>query len=223
MLHLRLNVRTNVRKKASVQILRFEDEVIVEPRKKRTSRGTLILATIGVLIGVGTAFASSTIQINGGQGVTLGQGVSQVTGCDSAINVATAAGLSTPTASPNPGSSDTSTLLAPAPTFYLKTLTLSEIDSNKTRTDGTGCGGKTLKIQLFYSVAAGGGKTEKARTCAEIEGAVKDDTSSVSCKEDAIFLPIVSSAIDNYKDVLTFTSKLPSDLDYVTIVSTDSV
>jgi hypothetical protein len=222
-LHLRLNVRTNVRKKASVQILRFEDEVIVEPRKKRTSRGTLILATIGVLIGVGTAFASSTIQINGGQGVTLGQGVSQVTGCDSAINVATAAGLSTPTASPTLGSSDTSTLVAPAPTFYLKTLTLSEIDSSKTRNDGTGCGGKTLKIQLFYSVAVGDGKTEKARTCEEIGSAVRTSGSPFSCKDDAIFIPIASGSVTNYMDALTFTPKLPSDLDYVTIVSTDSV
>lgn len=209
------------RERASMQILRFDDEVIAPPKKKSLSRGSLTIVSIGVLLGVGTAFASSTIQINGGQGVTLGQGVSQVTGCDSSINVATAAGLDTPSVS----ASDTST--ASEPKFYLSTLTLGAIDSIATRTDGTGCGGKALKIQFFYASLSSDGKikTEKARTCAELGTPTHSKISSLTCVNDptgdALYLNINKEDSAAYSDILTFSSNLSSDLDYVTLVSTD--
>ena len=207
------------RERASMQILRFDDEVIAPPKKKSLSRGSLTIVSIGVLLGVGTAFASSTIQINGGQGVTLGQGVSQVTGCDSSINVATAAGLTTLTVA----ASDTST--ASEPKFYLSTLTLGAIDSFATRTDGTGCGGKALKIQFFYAEIKDGNKTEKARTCAELGTPTHSKISSLTCVNDptgdALYLNINNEGSAAYSDILTFSSKPSSDLDYVTLVSTD--
>jgi hypothetical protein len=201
-----------------MQILRFDDEVV--PARKRTgfSKGLYVIAAIGILLGVGTAFASSTIAINSGNGVTLGQGVSQVTGCDSSITVATAAGLLTATAS---------TPSAPAPTFFLKTLTLSDIDSTRTDpTTGVGCGGKFLKVQLFYTVELGGAKTETARSCSELGSDLKSSSSSnstYSCKDSALYLSIPAATSQLYTDTITFPNTLSSDLDYVTLVSTDSV
>ena len=80
-----------------MQILRFEDDETPVLKKKRSTKGILVIAAVAVFFGVGTAFASSTININGGAGVTLGQGVSRVTGCDETMTVATAAGLLTAT------------------------------------------------------------------------------------------------------------------------------
>jgi hypothetical protein len=68
-----------------MQILRFDDEAKATPNRKKTSRSLLILGLVGALFGISTAFASSTITINGTNAVNLGQGVVTVSGCDSNI------------------------------------------------------------------------------------------------------------------------------------------
>lgn len=68
-----------------MQILHFDDERKAMPNRKKTSRSLLILGLVGALFGISTAFASSTITINGTNAVALGQGVVTVSGCDSNI------------------------------------------------------------------------------------------------------------------------------------------
>ena len=211
-----------------MQILRFEDDETPVLKKKRSTKGILVIAAAAVFFGVGTAFASSTININGGAGVTLGQGVSRVTGCDETMTVATAAGLLTATEpAPSPSSSATP-VAAPKPTFYLNTLKLSNIDSTPTRGDGTGCGNKFLKIQLFYTVDVAGAKTETARTCTEmnapatIPSSNNSANSKYTCKDGAIYLQIPATSLADYQDTITFPNTLNADLDYVAIMSTDS-
>ena len=68
-----------------MQILRFDDEGVKAPNRKKSSRSLLILGLVGALFGISSAFASSTIQINSGNPVDLGQGVVTVSGCDSNI------------------------------------------------------------------------------------------------------------------------------------------
>ena len=206
-----------------MQILRFDEEETPAPKRKRTSgpsKGLLVVAAVAVLFGVGTAFASSTISINNNGPVTLGQGVSQVTGCDSSITVGTAAGLDLPqaTASPAP---------APSPSFYLTSLTVSNIDNhpgNSVLADSPGCGDKYLKVQLFYTDPSKTLKQEKARTCSEMAPATSGSppTSPVTCLNDALFLKIATGTTATYQDTINFPKTLSSDLDYVTLVSTDT-
>jgi hypothetical protein len=70
-----------------MQILRFEDAPEVAPKRKKSSAGWIGLGLVAALFGVSTAFASSTIAINGGNTINLAQGVVAVTGCDSDIGV----------------------------------------------------------------------------------------------------------------------------------------
>jgi hypothetical protein len=215
-----------------MEILRFEDTESPAPKRKHRSTGLVALGLVAALMGIGTAFASSTIQINGNNPVTLGQGVTQVTGCDSAITVTTAAGLSTPTVSMATASADPS---AVKPTFYLKNLILGEIDNNPFDTKtGIGCGGKYLAVQVFHSDSANSSTTEKARDCMElgfsslVPPSTKNATdptaaATETCSNSIIYVGIPSGKATNYATTLSFPNSVSSDLDFVTVVSTDGV
>jgi hypothetical protein len=218
-----------------MQILRFDEEVSPAPKRKRStgpSRGLLVVAAVAVLFGIGTAFASSTISINGNAPVTLGQGVTQVTGCDSAITVTTAAGLDAPVV--NTATAD-ETPTAVQPNFYLSSLVLGGINNtNVTNPDGTGCGGKYLAIQIFHSTLNKGAGTtqEVARTCVELgfSGAepalpVTPPTPATTekCSKSIVYVLIPSGSIADYKTTLTFPTSVSSELDFVTVVSTNEV
>ena len=68
-----------------MEILRFEDTESPAPKRKHRSKGLVALGLVAALMGIGTAFASSTITVNGNNQVNLGQGVVTVSGCDSNI------------------------------------------------------------------------------------------------------------------------------------------
>ena len=120
-----------------MEILRFDESERSSSPRKKSSRTWLLLGFFGVVLGIGSAFASSTIAINGNNKVDLGQGVSVVTACDTAVNISAQSGT---TAS---GTSD--------PTFYLKTLSVSDLNT-VTKTDATSpaCGGKYLDLQVYH-------------------------------------------------------------------------
>ena len=73
-----------------MEILRFEEESAPAPKKKHRSKGLIALGLVATMMGAGTALAttSSTISINGGNGLELGQGVTAVVGCDDNIGIA---------------------------------------------------------------------------------------------------------------------------------------
>jgi len=218
----------------AMEILRFEDTESPAPKRKHRSTGLVALGLVAALMGIGTAFASSTIQINGNNPVTLGQGVTQVTGCDSAISVTTAAGLSTPNINT---SLATATPSALQPTFYLKNLILAEIDNNKfDATTGIGCGGKYLAVQVFHSVAGDtlGTTKEEARTCDALgfdhseppsiaDAAGPTSLATETCSKSVIYVGIPTGHLTTYATTLSFPTSVSSDLDFVTVVSTDGV
>lgn len=70
-----------------MEILRFEQVPESAPKRKKSSRGFLALGLVAALFGISTAFASSTIQINNDQAITLGQGVTVLATCDNFIGV----------------------------------------------------------------------------------------------------------------------------------------
>ncbi len=121
-----------------MQILRFEDAPEVAPKRKKSSAGWIGLGLVAALFGVSTAFASTSIQINGDAPISLAQGVIEVSAaCDPTITVALE-----------------STLKADFESFYVGKIRVSNID-------GTVCGGKDFKLS-FYDT------TTTALTCAEL-------------------------------------------------------
>ena len=115
----------------------------------------------------------------------------------------------------------------------------SVIDNNPFNVaTGTGCGGKYLAVQVFHSVVGDGGTgttKEAARTCSEL-GYAADPSSSKpnasaptngateTCSKSIIYVLIPSNSPSaNYSTTLNFPTSVSSDLDFVTVVSTDSV
>ena len=217
----------------AMEILRFEDTDSPAPKRKHRSTGLVALGLVAALMGIGTAFASSTIQINGSNPVTLGQGVTQVTGCDSAISVTTAAGLSTPNIDNDVLATSKPSVLQP--TFYLKNLILGEIDNHEfDATTGIGCGGKYLAVQVFHSNPGVATTTEKARDCIELGFSDLEPTTTnnatgptasatETCSKSIIYVGIPKGASTTYATTLSFPTSVSSDLDFVTVVSTDGV
>ncbi len=168
-----------------MQILRFEDAPEVAPKRKKSSAGWIGLGLVAALFGVSTAFASSTIAINGGNTINLAQGVVAVTGCDSDIGVLPATSLVK-----NPGTG----VLG----FDVTSLTVG-FDH-----DGTGSGkiagtcgnikpGEEVtpvdfKIQFYVD-----GPTPTAKTCTEMFGG--DITKAGALAAGLTFLPTTDSDI----------------------------
>ena len=82
-----------------MEILRFEEAATSAPKRKKSSKGYVALGLVATVFGLGSAFASSTIAINGTNEVNLGQGVVTVSGCDSNIGFKPVTKLSSDAAS----------------------------------------------------------------------------------------------------------------------------
>ena len=78
-----------------MEILRFEDSTSPAPKRKKSSKGYITLGFVAAVFGIGSAFATTTssIQINNDAPISLGQGITAFTTCDSKIAVIPATSL----------------------------------------------------------------------------------------------------------------------------------
>ena len=196
-----------------MEILRFDESDAPAPKRKRPSKAWLALSMVAALMGVGTAFASSTININGNNLTPLGQGVSTATTCDSRIDVTPTAGLNTPI-------EDSSTALSELkPSFYLSSIVVSGINyATPDPETAVGCYGVDFKLQVWKNKSVGeeGKVMATALDGTELGGAsisVNGTGSNWKCDTDAIFFR-------DSKDSHTISVNASSDFDYITLVST---
>lgn len=196
-----------------MEILRFEVQGPTAPHRKQSSRGFLVVGLIATLFGISSAFASSTITINTDNKVNLGQGVVKVSGCDESVNVVPSTKMEI---------NETGT-----PTFYMDKITISNIDTRTTGSDGYGCAEKTFDIQIFHS-----GSGTEAYTCSNLqpispfsatyELATTQTLSPTSCSDSTLSFTMPSqSTFAGYPNPI-FTLhfvKAPSDISYITLVS----
>jgi hypothetical protein len=125
-----------------MEILRFEDSTSPAPKRKKSSKGYITLGFVAAVFGIGSAFATTTssIQINNDAPISLGQGITAFTTCDSKIAVIPATALN-----------------AERTTFGLTKVTIGAIyngDDEYLINDAnspTGCGDADLVIK-FYQV-----------------------------------------------------------------------
>jgi hypothetical protein len=196
-----------------MEILRFDEADAPTPKRKRPSKAWLALSMVAALMGVGTAFASSTININGNNLTPLGQGVSTATTCDSRIDVTPTAGLNTPI-------EDSSTALSELkPSFYLSSIVVSGINNATPDSEtAVGCYGVDFKLQVWKNKSVGeeGKVMATALDCIALGDAsisVDGTGSNWKCDTDAIFFRDV-------KESHTISVNASSDFDYITLVST---
>jgi hypothetical protein len=207
-----------------MEILRFEEATSPSPKRKQTSKGFLTLSFVAVLFGVGSAFATTTVEINSGQGVSLGQGVTLAAACDNEIGV-------TPITEMRVVEGAT-----PSPTFFLAKLEISDIDSEERDTDSTpevnGCGGQTFDVQIFNT-----SPTPTAYSCSELQPNIAtpggdiqatygrsnlDRTyTGINCTDSTISFQVVPGTdVDLRYDILF--DDAPSAISYITLVSRES-
>jgi len=125
-----------------MEILRFVEAPTGAPIRKKSSRSFLALGLVATLFGISTAFASSTIAINNGTNVQLGQGVVTVSGCDSNIGFKPV------------------TKLAPDATSFQLTDFIIGYDWSDVNDfgliDTTACDLKQMKVTLYKDKVGGG-------------------------------------------------------------------
>jgi hypothetical protein len=192
-----------------MEILRFDDAGSSTPQRKKSSRGMLVVGLVATLFGISSAFASSTIQINGDAPIALGQGVTAVTACDEAITIAPKTTMSTKTGEP---------------VFYLETITVTNVDT-RTTVAGVGCGTKIFDLQVFH------GSPAVAYTCAELKnsGGVSVSggaTITSRCDGSTISFTIPVSGTpglgDNPEFEIPFADG-PGTFGYVTLISRSAI
>lgn len=197
-----------------MEILRFEDQGPKAPNRKKSSRGFLIVGLIATLFGISSAFASSTITINGGTNVDLGQGVVKVTGCDPEVNVSPHTSMTVETS---------------GPTFYLDSINITNLDTQTAHDNGLGCSEKTFDVQVFYEDKSDANKI-KAYSCSALNDSsytatyfqIALHTLAKGCASSTLSftMPAQSVFVSNLNpEFILHFEKAPSDISYITLVS----
>ena len=198
-----------------MEILRFDESDAPAPKRKSASKGWLALGLVATLMGVGTAFASSTITI---PTVSLGQGVAKVTNCDDHVSVSPEA---------------TGTVSGDVPVFRTTSIGISNVDGYLSAKNN-GCNDQDFGIQVFKKYTSNYDEREdvtgtlKTITCDDLAGkylattGITSNATSVKCdpSTNTIWLNLGSS-LDPGADTNSFTITLDTtnDIDYVTLVS----
>jgi hypothetical protein len=198
-----------------MEILRFEEATSPAPKRKKSSKGFLTLSFVAVLFGVGSAFATTTVQINSGRDVSLGQGVTLAAACDTEIDVMPVTAMTLETV----GDED-------VPTFYLTELQIKGIDARPSSLPGitpkvTGCGDKFFDIQIFNPA------TGIAYTCAALKAAANavDEAptdSAITCIDDDKLSFEIKRFADEDREYKILFNEAPSAISYITLVSRES-
>jgi hypothetical protein len=193
-----------------MEILRFDDGGTPSHPRKKSSRGMLVVGLVATLFGISSAFASSTIAINGNAPIALGQGVTAVTACDEAIDIAPRTVMSTKTGEP---------------IFYLEKILVSNVDT-RTTVAGVGCGTKIFDLQIFN-----GASPAVAYTCSDLKNTGGVSISGVApffsdCDGSTISFEIPSSGTDGLGSNPIFEIPFadgPGTFGFVTLVSRDAI
>ena len=193
-----------------MEILRFDDEPTATPKRKRSSRGLLAVAFFAMVLGVGSAFASSSISINSDKGIDLGQGVTLVAACDTSLHVSLVSQLN-PSSLPEPGTHPSPT---PTPHFNLNKLQVSELDASS-----SGCGGKTLVFQLLDG-------NNDAYTCSKLSidsvnlGSTTISNSKYNCASSKISVTLPDNSGETVLEInFNNIENDNSDISAITVVS----
>ena len=203
-----------------MEILRFDDAGNSTPQRKKSSKGMLVVGLVATLFGISSAFASSTITINGSNSVDLAQGVVQVTGCDSNIGVQPVTALT---------KNETGTVL-----FKVTAVTVGyKYDASTAGyIDTTECAGKAMKIQFYKNIAG----TPTALTCTDLTGTTDSlgasltgkvsvtqtstsNATNFKCQSSSIYF-----AVTHTQEDINFINPTlnPDAFDYITIESTQA-
>jgi hypothetical protein len=187
-----------------MEILRFEEATTTAPKRKKSSKGYLTAGFVAALFGIGSAFASNTIAINGNAPIALGQGVTIVTECDTSISISPITSM---------------TVEAGGPKFYMNELQIGDVNTSLPGADGLGCGGATFDIQIFDA-------GNNPYTCTALNpGVIAQEqgllgaAQALTCGVDNKLSFKISSLNPGDRDYTISFTNAPSDISFITLVS----
>jgi len=173
-----------------MQILRFDEAGSNAPHRKKSARGMIVAGLVASLFGIGTAFASTTIGINGGGAIDVGQGVSIVTACDSdnLIDIRFGSALKSDKSIRDEvddyKDDETATAegkLKGKPVFYTNNIVFSKVDDRPyDRTSGFGCDGEYFDLQIYYHPGEEAAGVVKPYTCGQLGLAGRSGSDGIS-------------------------------------------
>jgi hypothetical protein len=194
-----------------MEILRFEDSTSPAPKRKKSSKGYITLGFVAAVFGIGSAFATTTVEINSGDGISLGQGVTLAAACDTDIDIVPITAMTVE----DPG----------GPTFYLTELQINGIDSQETNLGVdpavTGCGGQVFDIQIFNPL------TDLPYQCIDLElfgdvTVLEEATPGIiDCNISTLSFEVLAFDSEDRDYKIEFV-KAPSAISYITLVSRES-
>jgi hypothetical protein len=172
-----------------MEILRFEEATTTAPKRKKSSKGYLTLGFVAALFSVGSAFATTTssININKGDTISLGQGITLFTTCDEFIAVL-------PVTKLNTLATDFVLDKVTIGAEYAGEATKYKID---TATEPAGCGGVDFKVTFYKGadvadVCADNGIAKTSGVFTPIVGA-----SGSKCESNSIFFKVSTATSYN--------------------------
>ena len=172
-----------------MQILRFDDEGVKAPSRKKSSRSLLILGLVGALFGISSAFASSTITINTDNKVNLGQGVVTVSGCDSNI-----------------GFKPVTKLSSDATAFQVTDFVIG-YDYSSSNDDGLidtdACDLKQMKVTIYKDKVGGGVEVVPCQTTYNDSTIPRVSTGGSSLRSEKVGIGLNGTANANFAEYVT--------------------
>lgn len=183
-----------------MQILRFDESDVPAPKRKLASKGWLAIGVVATLMGVGTAFASSTITI---PTVSLGQGVAQVTNCDPRVIVSPEATGSV--------SDDGET-----PMFRTTSVLISEVSDS--------CSGADFGLQVYKHFSSDSNERDdshaiQALNCSQLKATDVAPAITFKCEDVTRTLWLSLGTLTSGDSSFRITTNFTNDIDYVTLVS----
>ena len=163
-----------------MEILRFEEAAPTTPKRKKSSKGYITVGFVAALFSVGSAFATTTssITVNGGQNIPIGQGITTFTTCDEFIAML-------PVTKLNTTATDFVLDKVVVGAEYAGQVKYKINNISKTDPDTPGCGGVEFKVTFYKGVV-------KANVCAGngFDTPIVTGGDSVSCSDSSIFFTV---------------------------------
>jgi hypothetical protein len=170
-----------------MEILRFEDSTSPAPKRKKSSKGYITLGFVAAVFGIGSAFATTTssINVNNGQNIALGQGITTFVTCDEFIAIL-------PVTKLNLTATDFVLDKVIVGAEYGREAKYKVYNTSKTDLVSPGCGGVEFKVTFYKG-------TSKVDVCDGngFNSPVVTGGDSVRCEVSSIFFT-VNETYDSY-------------------------
>ena len=201
-----------------MEILRFDAEPTPARKSRRSIKGVFVVGLVAATFGIGSAFATSTITVNDNNTVQLGQGVTAVTACDTAISVVPQSAMRAL------GNPESEVSVSPSATPLADVFTVGTIEVGYEQGISDACDGKVFKVQIYnYNGSSSSPLYCEGMAGTATTGDVTDQECSNSETSGAFYVTLHANGLtpNSNKFLIHLKDSLSgNDVDYITLETT---